>query len=281
MRGPTRVMIPNARTCLVMAFLALLASPLGAAPTIRVATGIAAETWDTLLKKYVNAHGLVAYEQWKANAADLQALDAFLGRYAPAPAQPATGAEEVAALINAYNAFTIRWILQNFPTDSIRALDHSFGAARWQVGGRTVSLDEIEHKNLRPLIGWKVHATIVCAARSCPPLQREAFTAANLEVLIEQSYRAWLGREDLNRFDSAGTLAAISPIFKWFKDDFTGPGAVPQVLARYAPDRQRTFLAKGDFKIEYLDYHWGLNDQSGHGRDFRAGLLDRWFGNAK
>jgi hypothetical protein len=281
MHGPTCVIIPRARTFIVMAFLAFLSLPLGAAPTIRVPAGIEAGAWDKLLKKYVNAQGLVAYEQWKANAADMQALDAFLARYAPEPAQSAAGAEEVAALINAYNALTIRWILQNYPTDSIRALDDSFGAARWRIGGRTVSLDEIEHKNPRPLIGWKVHATIVCAARSCPPLQREAFTSANLETLIEQSYRAWLGPEDLNRFDSAASRVSISPIFKWFKGDFIGPGTVAKVLARYAPYRNRASLEKGDFKIEYLEYHWGLNDQSGRGRDFRAGMLDRLFGNAK
>jgi hypothetical protein len=183
--------------------------------------------------------------------------------------------------MNAYNAFTIRWILQNYPTESIRALDDSFGGARWKIGGRTVSLDEIEHKNLRSLIGWKVHATIVCAARSCPPLQREAFTARNLDALIEQSYRAWLGREDLNRFESEKTRALVSPIFKWFKGDFAGDGAVARVLARYAPDHHRLLLEKGDFKIEYLDYHWGLNDQSGRGAAFRASLADRLFGNAK
>jgi hypothetical protein len=269
------------RALLFMALFASLFSPLGAAPTINVPAGIDAKPWDALLKKYVNERGMVAYEKWKNDRADMKALDAFLDRYAPAPTQPARSAEEIAALINAYNAFTIRWILQNYPTESIRALDDSFGGARWKMGGRTVSLDEIEHKNLRPLIGWKVHATIVCAARSCPPLQREAFTAENLDARIEQSNRAWLGREDLNRFEPAANRATISPIFKWFKGDFYGDGERPKVLARYAPERYRTFLERGDFKIKYSNYNWGLNDQSGRGTKFHAGLLDRWFGNAK
>lgn len=264
-----------------MAFLASLCSPLGAAPTINVPAGIDPQPWDALLKKYVNDQGLVAYEKWKSDAADMKALDAFLARYAPEPSQPAKGAEEIAALINGYNAFTIRWILQNYPTESIRALEDSFGGARWKMGGRTVSLDEIEHKNLRPLIGWKVHATIVCAARSCPPLQREAFTAENLDALTEQSYRAWLARESLNRFEPAANRAAVSPIFKWFKDDFTGDGELAKVLARYAPERHRAFLEKPGVKIEYLDYNWGLNDQSNRGANYRAGLLDRLFGDAK
>jgi hypothetical protein len=73
----------------------------------------------------------------------------------------------------------------------------------------------------------------------------------------------------------------VSPIFKWFRDDFTGEGEISKVLARYAPDRHRALVEKDDFKIGYLEYHWGLNDQSDRGRDFRAGLLDRLFGNAK
>jgi hypothetical protein len=269
------------RALLIMALLASFFSPLRAAPTINVPAGIETKPWDALLKKYVNDRGMVAYEKWKSDGADMKALDTFLERYALAPSQPATGAEEIAALVNAYNAFTIRWILQNYPAESIRALDDSFGGARWKVGGRTVSLDEIEHKNLRPLIGWKVHATIVCAARRCPPLQREAFTAENLDARIEQSYRAWLGREDLNRFEPAANRATISPIFKWFKGDFTGDGELSNVLVRYAPERFRAFLEKPGVKIEYLEYNWGLNDQSGRGTEYRASLLDRLFGNAK
>lgn len=264
-----------------MAFLASILSPLVAAPTIHVPAGIDARPWGDLLKKYVNEQGFIAYEKWKNDAADMKTLDAFLDRYAPEPTRPAKGAEEIAALINAYNAFTIRWILQNYPTESIRALEDSFGGARWKIGGRTISLDEIEHKNLRPLIGWKVHATIVCAARSCPPLQSEAFTAENLDASIEQAYRAWLAREDLNRFEPSKNRVALSPIFKWFKGDFTGDGEITKVLARYAPERHRAFVEKADVKIEYLDYNWGLNDQSGRGSNFRAGLLDRLFGNAK
>lgn len=195
-------MKPHGRTLLAMALLASIFSPLFAAPTLNVPAGIDTKPWDALLKEYVNDDGLVAYEKWKSKAADMKVLDEFVNRYGATAGKHARGAEEIAALINAYNAFTVRWILQNYPTESIRDLDQSWDAPRWKIGGRSVSLDEIEHKNLRPLHGWKVHATIVCAARSCPPLQREAFTAANLDALTERAYRAWLGREDLNRFET-------------------------------------------------------------------------------
>jgi hypothetical protein len=246
-----------------------------AAPTLTVAAGIDPAPWDRLLRKYVDERGLVAYAGWKSEAADLKALDDYLGRLAAVPTEPAKGDEEIAALINAYNAFTIRWILSNYPTESIRKLDNSWGQARWVVGGRTVSLDEIEHRNLRPLYGWRVHATIVCAARSCPPLQNTAFTAENLPRLTERAYRTWLARNDLNRYDPVARRLELSPIFKWFKEDFTGSGEPARIMADWGPAGLRPVFAREDLSIGYLDYHWGLNDQAGLGRDYGQSLWDR------
>lgn len=256
-------------------FLAGVAA--ASAATVSVPAGIDPAPWDALLKKYVNDQGLVAYQAWKADAADLRKLDDFIAAYAKSDGATASGSEEIAALINAYNAFTIRWILTNYPTESIRELDDSWTKARWTIGGRVVSLDEIENQNLRPLYGWKVHATIVCAARSCPPLQAEAYTAANLKSLTDQAYRGWLARDDLNQFDEAAGTVRVSPIFKWFKGDFTGEGALAVVLGKFAPAQYRVFLAGRPYEVEYLDYHWGLNDQGGRGRNYSPSLFKRLF----
>lgn len=248
------------------------ASPLHAAPTVDVPAGIDHAPWDQLLKRYVNDRGLVDYATWKSSSDDLLTLDHYLAAFAATTSSPATGDAEIAALINAYNAITIRWMLDHYPTESIRKTRDAWTGRRWNVGGGTVSLDEIEHQNLRPLLGWKVHATIVCAARSCPPLQRDAYTAANLAPLIAQAWRAWLGREDLNHFDVAKNTVHVSPIFKWFKDDFTGDGALAKVLETYGPEAGRTFFRTGGFDVDYLDYHWGLNDQGTIGEDYSGGL---------
>lgn len=262
----------------VLGFICLLAGAVTAsAATVSVPAGIDPAPWDALLKKYVNEQGLVAYEVWKGDPADIKALDDYIAAYARADGPKAGGKEEIAALINAYNAFTIRWILQNYPTESIRELDDSWKKARWNIGGNPVSLDDIEHQNLRPLYGWKVHATIVCAARSCPPLQREAYTAENLDELTDRAWRGWLEREDLNQLDEAAGVVRVSQIFKWFESDFTGDGDIAAVLERFAPERHRAFLSRRDYKLAYLDYHWGLNDQSGRGKDYRQSLWRKLF----
>jgi hypothetical protein len=235
---------------------------------VMVPANVSHEAWDVLLKKYVNDRGLVAYADWKKNQTDLEALDSYLKQFADKPQTPATGNDAAASLINLYNATTIRWILGNYPTESIKGLKDSFVAKRHDVGGRKASLDDIENNALRPLLGYRAHAVLVCAARSCPPLQRFAYTSLDLDQRIDTAYRAWLSRSDLNRFLPEAKGVEISSIFNWFKDDFDKAGGVAKILAQYAPQQYRDFLAAGNYRTSYLPYDWGLNDQSNHGKEY-------------
>src|SRR5262249_34143036 len=151
---------------------------------------------------------------------DLETLDSYLKQFAEKPETLAIGNDAAASLINLYNATTIRWILANYPTESIKELKDSFVAKRHHIGGRKASLEYIENNALRPLLGYRTHAVLVCAARSCPPLQRFAYTSMQLDEQIETAYRAWLSRSDLNRFTPDARKIEISSIFNWFKDDF-------------------------------------------------------------
>ncbi len=234
---------------------------------MQVRAGIDHAEFDRLLKKYVNAQGLVDYSGWKRNAADLAALDGYLKQFAPA-APAASGAERSASLANAYNGFVLQWILKNYPTDSIWQLKNSFKEKRNEIGGGKHSLNDIENGALRPEIGWRTHAVLVCAARSCPPLQRSAYTGADFAEQDAAAFRAWLAREDLNKFLPNEKRVEISSIFKWFKGDFDKGGGVPKVLGMYAPQTVRSFAGSGTYQISYLNYNWGLNDQGSHGRNY-------------
>src|SRR5438552_7343587 len=187
---------------------------------VNVHAGINHDEYDRLLKKYVNEQGLVNYGGWKATQADISALDDYLKQFAAKIDTPAQGNERAASLVNVYNAFVLRWILSNYPTESIWQLKDSFSGKRNEIGGRKVSLNDIEHGTLRPLIGYRAHAALVCAARSCPPLQRFAYTADKVGEQDDAAYRAWLAREDLNKFLPNERKVEISSIFKWFKQDF-------------------------------------------------------------
>jgi hypothetical protein len=232
----------------------------------------------------VNEQGLVNYAAWKQNAADLSALDEYLHQFATKADPPshgsgaagnaAQGNDKAASLVNAYNASALRWILSHYPTESIWQLKDSFSAKRHEIEGRKVSFDDIEHGTLRPLIGYRTHSVLVCAARSCPPLQRFAYTADKFDEQDDAAYRAWLAREDLNRFLPNEKKVQVSSIFKWFKRDFADAGGISKILGRYAPSSVREFAASGNYDIKYIPYNWGLNDQGPHGRNYsRAQLI--------
>lgn len=264
---------------IALAFAASLAEPARAETSgkyarVDVPAGIDHTPWDRLLRKYVDGSGLVDYPAWKASGEDRGVLNDYLARFAPAAA-PARGEERAASLINAYNAFTISWMVGQYPVASIRATPKPFDGRRHEIGGRKVSLDDIEHGALRPEYGFRIHAAISCASRSCPPLAARAWEAESLDVRLDAGMRTWLAREDLNRFQPDRRKADLSAIFKWFAGDFEKAGGVRQVLARYAPEADRASLATGDYSIGYLAYDWGLNDQGKEGRDY-GGLRSLW-----
>jgi hypothetical protein len=215
--------------------------------------------WDGVVKKYVNAEARVDYGGLKRQG--LEELDAYLREVAaPWP----TGIElstRKAALINAYNALTVRWIVTNYPVESIMKTPNPFKAERHTVDGRKVSLDQVESE-LRAMRDPRVHAVLVCAARSCPPLRREAYAAESLEVQLDDNTRAWLANSRLNEFVPDRGLASVSPILKWYAEDFGTTQGLSSFLARHAPDGRGGFLLSPGAKIEFKDYDWGLNDAS-------------------
>ena len=240
---------------------------------VNVPAGINHGGYDRLLKKYVDQNGLVAYEKWKGNADDRKALTTYLEQFA-AGGSSASGSERYASLINAYNALVLNWILQNYPTESIWALKNSFKEKRHKVGGEMVSLNDIENSALRPEFGYRTHAVLVCAARSCPPLQRSAYTGGQLDEQCDHAYRVWLGRTDLNEFLVDKNEANVSSIFKWFKGDFEKADGVKTILAKYAPAQAKPLLQRPDCKIAYKTYNWGLNDQGPHGHNWKQTVFD-------
>lgn len=217
--------------------------------------GLDHSAWNALLKKYVTPQHRVEYQQLKQH--DLAALDAYLSRLAqPWPASLSAN-DEKAALINAYNALTIRWILTNYPTVSIWKTKKPFREPRHTLDAKPISLDEIETR-LRNMQDPRIHAALVCAARSCPPLRREAYIPQKLDQQLADNTRAWLANPTLNSFDPATGKAQISMIFKWYKSDFP---SIDEFLSTHAPLAARP-------KIDYKPYHWGLNDSSTLGESY-------------
>lgn len=177
--------------------------------------------------------------------------------------------EKAASLTNAYNAIAIRTVLKAYPIESIHETEKPFETKAWKVGGATVSLNDIENGTLRPMLKYRAHSVLVCAARSCPPLQQTAYTASNFEAQNDKAFTIWLAREDLNKFMPQEKKAEISEIFKWFKGDFEKSLSVPKVIAQYGPQPAKELTAGGAaFETTNIPYNWGVNDQGERGRSY-------------
>ena len=187
-------------------------------------------------------------------------------------------------MINAYNALTIEWIVESYPTQSIWDTPRPFKARRFRLAGEAVSLDEIESR-LRDMKDPRIHAALVGASLSCPPLRREAYVAGRLDQQLDANVREWLANPALNQFDPGKHEAIVSPIFKWYGKDFSAyPGGLRGFLLKYGPPEAMEKLEKSKFTVAFQAYHWGLNDQAGRGRGystFQLGInwLKNWFRN--
>mgnify|MGYP003148431345 CR=1 FL=1 len=207
--------------------------------------------WDILLKKHVDYTGNVDY---KSFARDIDALQDYLDYLAKnRPTDMAPKPEKLAYYINLYNAATIKLILDNYPTKSIKDIKNPWGKDIVQMGIEKISLGDLEHKILRKMDEPRIHFAINCASYSCPKLLNTAFTAANLEKLLEQTAIDFIN--DPKRNVLTKEKASLSEIFNWYKKDFTKNSSLIDYLNKYASQKLTS-----DTKINYLNYNWGLNE---------------------
>lgn len=187
-------------------------------------------------------------------------------------------ADRLAFWINLYNVLAIDVVVRGAPATSIRDLG-SLLRPVWKreagrvateagPGARALSLDEIEHRILRPMGEPRIHAAIVCASVSCPPLRREAYRADRLDAQLDDNLRAWLADERKGaRFEpapagAAGGVLRLSAIFDWFPDDFAKAGGPKAFVLPHLPEpvRAATIRAGDALRLGFLDYDWSLND---------------------
>lgn len=208
-------------------------------------------TWNDLLKKFVDDDGNVNYSGFKKDIAGLEAYLALLSQNAPLPSWSKN--EKLAFYINLYNAATVKLIVDNYPTKSIKDIPNRWKKEWISVNGDITSLNDIEHKVLRKINEPRIHFAINCASYSCPKLLNTAFTQQNMERLLSKATIDFVNDKKRNRFED-GT-AQLSKIFKWYKNDFTGETSLLEYINRYLDNPTRK-----DAKVEYLDYDWSLNE---------------------
>lgn len=234
--------------------------------------------YDALLKRFVSDDARVDYLALKA---DRKALDQFLDNAAKVSQEGFDSwpqPEQLAFLINLYNAATLQLIIDHYPVKSIKdiggLLKGPWDQPVVRLFGRTITLNNLEHDILRKRYGEpRIHLALVCAAKGCPPLRREAYMGQRLDPQLDDQARRYLSSPAGLRIDRKGRTVFFSSIFKWYGEDFvakyTPPSgfsgldaterAVAGFCSAYLDAPGRAFLSAGNYRVRYLDYDWSLN----------------------
>ncbi len=229
--------------------------------------------FDALLTKHVSEDGEVDYAAIKEG----DELTAYLEVLSKAKPELLPEKEALAYWLNAYNAYTLKLIVDNYPVKTIKEItplrlkglslaipkiNSPFEYSIAQIDGKKYSLDDIEHGIIRKQFDEpRIHFALVCAAYSCPPLRREAYVADRLDEQLDDQGYIFLLDERNNVIDSEKRHIQLSKIFKWFKSDFTKEGmSLQQFLARYYDGPTRQKLLANAFQVRYKKYNWKLND---------------------
>lgn len=230
-----------------------------------------------VLRAYVDDRGLVDYSQLQQNRRGLDQYLAAIADLPPATYDQFSEPEKIAFLINAYNAITLKSIIDQTPLKaSIKEIPGVWKWRKHPVAGQSLTLDQIEHEILRRQFDEpRIHAALVCAANSCPPLRQEPYDGDRLEAQLEDQTKRFLNHSQGFRLDPGAKTVQLSAIFNWFGQDwqkrfqpqqgFQGSDqerAVLNFISHYLAPPERDFLKNGDYTVQYFEYDWSLNKQS-------------------
>lgn len=218
------------------------------------------ESWTKLLSKYVSDEGNVNYAGIKKEEDKLDAYLKVLSENHPTESWKKD--DQLAFWINAYNAFTVKLIVKNYPVKSIKDLGGSIYKVNtaWdikfiKIGEETYDLNNIEHDIIRKEFEEpRIHFAVNCASVSCPKLRNEAYVGSKLDKQLDDQAKAFIN--DKTKNDIQAKSAKLSKIFRWFKGDFEkGKQSVEGFINKYA-----TVKITKKTEIDFNDYLWDLNE---------------------
>lgn len=225
--------------------------------------------WNRLLKKLLvpGRDGLNLFRYGAASQADRRDLDGYVASLAALPVSTYNRAEQMAYWINFYNALTVKVVLDHYPVKSIRDIDISpgfFSDGPWNkklvtVEGEKISLNDIEHRILRPI--WddnRIHYAVNCASIGCPNLQVKAYEGASLDAMLDTAARSYINSPRGVAITSGDIT--VSKIYDWFIGDFghDEKSVLAHLIKYAAPGLRKQLAAIG--KIDDVAYDWKLND---------------------
>jgi len=262
------------------AFLLLLGAFL--ALVIALSAGIKANAqsynsyYESVLNQYVNSNGKVNYKALKNNRQNLDKYVSAIASINSKDFKNWTKNEKLAFWINTYNALTVKLIVDKYSVKSIKDIPLAWDLYKFNVMGKNLSLNDIEHKILRKEFKEpRIHFSIVCASMDCPNLRNEIYEADKLNIQLDDQAKKFVNSSKGTKIDTKNSVVYVSSIFKWFGEDFISKYNTSEKLKRF-PDKERSFLnfiqnyilastkdyinTNQTYQVKYLDYNWSLNE---------------------
>jgi hypothetical protein len=235
-----------------------------ACSSVSLSNNIDFQDWASLLETYVNQEGRVRYQAWCQSASDRERLSRLLQNAGCQRLELLNTSEEKKVFwINLYNAMAMEIRLRQF------AKDTSLPENVWKdvilhVGGKTFSLDEIEHVELRPLLDPRIHFALHCGAKSCPILDTKRLTVESMDLELNDAARRFLGQTRGARWNAESKTLWLSKIFEWYRADFgSTDDQIVEAILPFLTEEVRNSIAqcpKDQRKLAFLEYDWALPD---------------------
>jgi hypothetical protein len=257
-----------------------------AAPRAQDSEAARRQVYDQILDLNVR-DGFVYY---RALRAERGRLDSYVASLGSPSIESASREEQIAFWLNAYNAIVLKTVVdhypivrrtQEYPALSIRQIPGAFDRTPHRVAGKSLTLDQIEQTVLPPFHDPRVFLALGRGAVGSGRLRSEAYTGADLERQLGEISKECASRSTCIQIEQARNTMAVSSVFSWRRNEFAeawGDKAAPLYASRSPIERavisfiaphmlnaERDFLAKNEFKVEYLPFDWSLNDLSGRG----------------
>ncbi len=226
--------------------------------------------------------GMVNYKKLKKTPKSLNAYLFKLSRVKKSQFNQWSKQQQLAFLINLYNATTLKLIIDHYPLTSIKRIGNWLRGP-WdqpvvKLFGKRITLNNLEHQVIRQRYNEpRIHLALVCAAKGCPVLRNEAYTAKKLNAQLNSQTKQLLRNPFKFRIDRQAKIVYISPIFKWYGGDFISKyspkngfngfnkqqQSVMNFCSKYLAPREQQLLRKGGYSIKFLSYDWSLNEPKG------------------
>jgi len=220
--------------------------------------------FDSVLSRYVSEYGLVDYKGLKKDKGFKEYIE-YLSNTDPRSLP--SDKHRMAFWINAYNAFVIKGVLEEYPIKSVLKvglISHSFfKRKKFKTEHGEITLQVLENEKLREAFREpRIHFVINCASINCPKLLTEAYSAEKLEEQLEAQAVSFINDKSRNYLDKGNKVLYLSRIFKWYEGDFVKKGErIADYVARYLNLVDAEFVRNNKVAIKYLEYDWGLNEQ--------------------